>query len=129
MIILIIHDNISKDIFNFIDEYHKKYSIKIDINNLIENIENEVKRIVEISKNFIDILFIDGDEYLNNLNNDNQNLEENLLNESNVEIDNYWKEDNNLINKLNNLNVNDDEIENNDIFEEKETLNEYDSIY
>ena len=129
MIILIIHDNISKDIFNFIDEYHKKYSIKIDINNLIENIENEVKRIVEISKNFIYILFMDGDEYLNNLNNDNQNLEENLLNESNVEIDNYWKEDNNLINKLNNLNVNDDEIENNDIFEEKETLNEYDSIY
>lgn len=47
---------------------------------------------------------------------------------SNVEIDNFEKEDNNLINKLNNLNVNNDEIEINDNFEEKETLNEYDSI-
>ena len=48
----------------------------------------------------------------------------------NVEIDNFEIEDYNLINKLNNLNANDNDIknnENNDVFEEKETFNEYDS--
>lgn len=49
----------------------------------------------------------------------------------NVEINNFEIEDYNLINKLNNLNANDNDIknnENNDVFEEKETFNEYDSI-
>ena len=49
----------------------------------------------------------------------------------NVEINNFEIEDYNLINKLNNLNENDNDIknnENNDVFEEKETFNEYDSI-
>ena len=98
---------------------------------MIENIEIDGKRIVEISKNFIDILFMDGDDYLNNLTNDKPNLEENLITELNVEINNFEIEDYNLINKLNNLNANDNDIknnENNDVFEEKETFNEYDSI-
>lgn len=98
---------------------------------MIENIEIDGKRIVEISKNFIDILFMDGDDYLNNLTNDKPNLEENLITELNVEIDNFEIEYYNLINKLNNLNANDNDIknnENNDVFEEKETFNEYDSI-
>ena len=87
---------------------------------MIENIEIDGKRIVEISKNFIDILFMDGDDYLNNLTNDKPNLEENLITELNVEIDNFEIEYYNLINKLNNLNANDNDIknnENNDVFE------------
>lgn len=122
--------NIADDILKFIEDFHQKYNMKIGINNLLDNLENEGEKIYEISKNFIDILFTDGETYISSIKNNSDNIDMNGENMENDEKDNFETEENNLEEKLNNLTIN--EIEENfyniEIFEDLETLNEYDEI-
>ena len=125
---------------NILKSFHSKYNIGFDIIKLIENLKNEGKFVYDICKIFVDLIFTDGDSFINNLNNtENLSIEaensfENPENENSNEkneADNFLKEKNNLIEKLENINLEQDkneEIDNNDIFEEFETLNEYDTV-
>ena len=120
---------IAKDIFDFIDNFHKKYGIKFDINSLIDKFNNENSQIYDITKNFIDLVFTDGDSYFSKVKDDDEN---NNLDDTkeNLEIDNFEKEENNLIDKLDKLNFleNENEEEIDEKFEEKETLIEFEKL-
>ena len=111
---------IAKDIFDFIDNFHKK---------LIDKFNNENSQIYDITKNFIDLVFTDGDSYFSKVKDDDEN---NNLDDTkeNWEIDNFEKEENNLIDKLDKLNFleNENEEEIDEKFEEKETLIEFEKL-
>ena len=55
---------IAKDIFDFIDNFHKK---------LIDKFNNENSQIYDITKNFIDLVFTDGDSYFSKVKDDDEN--------------------------------------------------------
>ena len=59
------NNNIAKDIINFIKSFHEKYGEKINIEKLNENLDDEKNGIFDICKNFIDLLFTDGDIFIN----------------------------------------------------------------
>ena len=109
--------NISNEIFNFISNFHKKYNIKFDIELLKDNIDKEENNISNICKNFLDLVFTDGENYISSIQNEKNELgeknnDENVIKEINevniIEEDNFVREKDNLIEKLHKLSLNDD---------------------
>ena len=124
-------ENISKDIFEFIKKFHNIYAEKLDIDKLIENLNEEKTEVYDICKKFIDLVFTDGDIFFNYLyDKEDVNNKESDSDEDNDKMDNFEIEKNNLTDKLNNLNLEDDinDINENDTYEERETLIEYDKL-
>ena len=133
------NNNIAKDVYNFIKSFHSKYNNRIDIIKLIENLKYE-QSVNDICKILPNLIFTDGDTFINNLDkaenlcNETENSIENSEKENsneNNENDGFLNEKNNLIEKLENINFEQEENEdiiNKDIFEEVETLNEYNSV-
>ena len=71
------------------------------------------------------MIFTDGDKYTNE-----NNMEEGQNEDVVAEKDSFEIEKDNLLNKLNNLNIDDagNEMDKNEIFEEPETLEEYEKV-
>ena len=119
--------NIAMDIYDFIKKFHINCNEFFDIEKLNKYILKENKEIVDICKNFLDIIFTDGDLFICNLeeNEENNNIWININEENHFE-----KEEFNLTEKLNKLNIENENLDNfhEDIFEEEETLNEYENI-
>ena len=99
----------------------------MDKEKLNKYILKENKEIVDICKNFLDIIFTDGDLFICNLE---ENEENNNISINNNEENLFEKEEFNLTEKLNKLNIENENLDNfhEDIFEEEETLNEYENI-
>lgn len=123
--------NISTDIYNFIRTFHLKYNKNFEIDNLLENLEVEKNNIYEICKQFLELIFIDGEVYLKEIEKENEDQEDNEENdindESKIEVydDCFLTEKDDLIKKLNNLELNNIEEKNqeNMLFEEEEEIN------
>ena len=121
--------NIANDIFDFINNYHRKYGEKFDIDSLKSNINEEENDVYNICKNFIDIIFTDGERYVGDENSNKDNIIKEENNED-YEDDDFEKEKEDLGNKLSGINLNDnlEEVGNSDLYEDNETLKEYDKM-
>ena len=119
-------NNIANDILKFISDFHEKYNQKFDIEILITKLSDEKNELVNICQTFLDLMFTDGEKFFIDAENLGDNQSED--NES-AENDNFEKEKENLIMKLNCLNIEDEEYsQDKEIFEEEETIKEYDKI-
>ena len=117
--------NIADDIFKFIKNFHQNYGENFDIDLLKNKFVIEKEKVLKICRDFIDIIFTDGDKYTNE-----NNIEEGENEDIIADKDSFEIEKDNLLNKLNNLNIDVMGNENNanEIFEEPETLEEYDNV-
>ena len=96
-----------------------------DIEKLIKYMEAEKTQIIDICKYFIDLIFVDGEIFTLNL----EKFEEKNEDEFNIDEESYFEnEEINLTQKLRKLNFNENEVDNNTIFEDEETLKEYAKI-
>ena len=101
--------NLSKDIYDFIKNFHKKYSTGFNITMLEDNINEEKSNLIDICKKFLDLVFTDGDSYFSKfesgiVNSNGENIEGE---ENDYESDsNFNYESDNLLNKLKAMTLN-----------------------
>ena len=56
-------NNIANDIIKFISNFHEKYNQKLDIETLITKLDDEKNKVTNICKDFLNLIFIDGENY------------------------------------------------------------------
>ena len=82
-------NNIANDIIKFISNFHEKYNQKLDIETLITKLDDEKNEGTNIYQDFLNLIFIDGENYFL----DTENLGDNQLdNNADNEYANFEKE-------------------------------------
>ena len=82
-------NNIANDIIKFIINFHEKYNQKLDIETLITKLDDEKNEGTNIYQDFLNLIFIEGENYFL----DTENLGDNQIdNNADNEYANFEKE-------------------------------------